>query len=378
LFQYVQYKARIPDLKEFTLCSWHKFYNHSRNHPIFSYGVRDRPQEIVSWLGNNEHSSFYQMRVSGQTIYRLNYPIRLHRWYHACQSWNGRNGEWQIWVNSERIGRGFHNLVAGRIIKGGGIAITGQEQKQYGGGFADGPLDGGLVGEVTLVQLYRAALTQGKAYTNHKHHHAHKFHHEDELGEDDRAVQQPGGHLPEGVTDYPFLRNMQLVPRLPIEELNVIAQQQRLIQQQQQQHNPFDLLGATRVPGPFNLIVSNVTGDKIKSPKKRTLDQSEFGLIPGIDLSGLFTGEGYVLGAGGYKLQVDGAADAAQSLNTATGEEEKQMEPAEWEVRSIMALCSGCGEDPFRKATVLSWRETSKKVFGGALYIQANQQCHEF
>lgn len=36
-FQYVQYKHHIPDLKEFTLCGWHKLYNHSSDHPIFSY-----------------------------------------------------------------------------------------------------------------------------------------------------------------------------------------------------------------------------------------------------------------------------------------------------------------------------------------------------
>ncbi len=36
-WQYVQYKHHIPDMKEFTLCAWHKLYNHSGNHPIFSY-----------------------------------------------------------------------------------------------------------------------------------------------------------------------------------------------------------------------------------------------------------------------------------------------------------------------------------------------------
>lgn len=33
-------------------------------------------------------------------------------WYHSCQSWNGKTGEWQIWVNAERVGRGFHNRVS--------------------------------------------------------------------------------------------------------------------------------------------------------------------------------------------------------------------------------------------------------------------------
>lgn len=36
-FQYVQYKTKMPELKEFTLCMWTKFNNHSNDHPLFSY-----------------------------------------------------------------------------------------------------------------------------------------------------------------------------------------------------------------------------------------------------------------------------------------------------------------------------------------------------
>ncbi|KAF9800385.1 hypothetical protein SFRURICE_015895, partial [Spodoptera frugiperda] len=36
-FQYMEYEKEIPDLKEFTLCMWTKFHNHSGDHPLFSY-----------------------------------------------------------------------------------------------------------------------------------------------------------------------------------------------------------------------------------------------------------------------------------------------------------------------------------------------------
>lgn len=36
-FQYIQYKVNIPKLKEFTICHWSKFHNHTNDHPIFSY-----------------------------------------------------------------------------------------------------------------------------------------------------------------------------------------------------------------------------------------------------------------------------------------------------------------------------------------------------
>lgn len=36
-------------------------------------------------------------------------------WHHVCASWNGKTGEWQLWVKGERIGRGFHNRVSTHI-----------------------------------------------------------------------------------------------------------------------------------------------------------------------------------------------------------------------------------------------------------------------
>ncbi|KAK5646906.1 hypothetical protein RI129_005370 [Pyrocoelia pectoralis] len=180
-FQYIQYKVGVPDLKEFTLCFWAKYNNHSNDHPIFSYAVDGQPKAILSWVSNTERSSYFSLSVGGHTFYRLNYPLRLNRWYHTCQSWNGRTGEWQIWVNAERVGRGFHNRLVGHHVPSGGIAITGQEQTQYGGGFLEGVEapkgSGGMLGEITMVQLYRVALTAGKAHRDHKHHHAHTFDH---------------------------------------------------------------------------------------------------------------------------------------------------------------------------------------------------------
>nr|XP_034184872.1 uncharacterized protein LOC117606483 [Osmia lignaria] len=181
-FEYIQYKTELPDMKEFTLCMWSRFHNHSNDHPLFSYAVGDQPRGILSWVANTARSSYFMMNVNGHNLYRLNYPLRLNKWYHSCQSWNGRTGEWQIWVNDERVGRGFNNRLVGHVIKGGGIAITGQEQRQLGGGFLEGegaPTgSGGLLGEITMVQLYEVALTAGKAHKDHKHHHAHHYEHE--------------------------------------------------------------------------------------------------------------------------------------------------------------------------------------------------------
>lgn len=41
-----------------------------------------------------------------------------------------------------------------------------------------GPVTEGLHFEVTLIQIYRVALSAGKAQRNHKHHHVHRVDHE--------------------------------------------------------------------------------------------------------------------------------------------------------------------------------------------------------
>ncbi|XP_060829810.1 uncharacterized protein LOC132914599 [Bombus pascuorum] len=210
-FEYVHYKTQLPDMKEFTLCMWTKFYNHTNDHPLFSYAVGDQPRGILSWVANTARSSYYMMNIDGHNLYRLNYPLRLNKWYHSCQSWNGRTGEWQIWVNDERVGRGFNNRLVGHVIKGGGIAITGQEQRQLGGGFLEGdgapPGSGGLVGEITMVQLYEVALTAGKAHKDHKHHHGHHYEH-DTTNNTPRPTRPPvtGRPLPQ----HPYLTGGQI------------------------------------------------------------------------------------------------------------------------------------------------------------------------
>lgn len=100
----------------------HLFYLCTRILCLFLFRIRvnshsrlpvgDQPRGILSWVANTARSSYYMLNVNGHNLYRLNYPLRLNKWYHSCQSWNGRTGEWQIWVNDERVGRGFNNRVS--------------------------------------------------------------------------------------------------------------------------------------------------------------------------------------------------------------------------------------------------------------------------
>ncbi|XP_058053606.1 uncharacterized protein LOC131205503 [Anopheles bellator] len=166
----VKYGNQLPALSQFTLCTWMRFINHTGDHTLLTYSVDEEPREIQLWISNSMGMSYISLAVHGQSLFRLNYPFKMRKWHHACASWNGKTGEWQLWIKSERVGRGFHNRLVNYEIKPYGALFS-------GGPSITGPTDVGLHFELTAVQMYKIALSAGKAHRDHKHHHVHHFDH---------------------------------------------------------------------------------------------------------------------------------------------------------------------------------------------------------
>lgn len=91
-------------------------YDRSIIYSNIIFAVHDEPREIQFYVANSNSSSFITLAVRGHSLYRLNYPLALKKWHHTCTSWNGKTGEWQLWVSSERVGRGFYNRVRTRTL----------------------------------------------------------------------------------------------------------------------------------------------------------------------------------------------------------------------------------------------------------------------
>ncbi|XP_026742408.1 uncharacterized protein LOC113504338 [Trichoplusia ni] len=466
-YQYLEYDKEVPDLKEFTLCMWTKFHNHSSDHPLFSYSVGESPKEISAWISNTDQASYFSMAVHGQTFFRLNYPLKLNTWYHSCQSWNGKSGEWQIWVNAERVGRGFNNRLVGHVIKGGGLAISGQDQSLLYKKDNIEPVarQSGLLGEITMLQLYHVALTAGKAHKDHKHHHVHHFRHDGTpLEASTEAVTEPpppqatplgngnflvGGQLqrapslnlagaqqmvpvqlPNGLQLQQEYVNGQLANRLVSEQLLNSAQPlpdhlggvqgQRLSlvpvssslgQGQGYSRSPIGpskgttvlLSGSLLNPAnvkyiddsiAHNLFKRNSKRDKRDNPEKELKEE----LTPGKkDKRGLVAlSDGSIVDEAllSPDLMLDNKEDEIlfqQSLlnglagfvgNLPVQNQQKETvderEPAEAEVKAVMQVCSGCAPEPFKKALVISWRATPKKLYSGAHYYKGLPICKAF
>ncbi|XP_032526612.1 uncharacterized protein LOC116777269 [Danaus plexippus] len=470
-YQYVEYEANLPDLKEFTLCMWSKFHNHSEDHPLFSYSVGSNPKEISSWISNTKEASYFSMAVHGQTFFRLNYPLKLNTWYHSCQSWNGKTGEWQVWVNAERVGRGFHNRLVGHVIKGGGTSITGQEQSLLYKKDGAQPIikQSGFIGEVTMLQLYHVALTAGKAHRDHKHHHVHHFKHDgtplESTSEPATEAPEPpaipigngnfliGGQL-QRPADLNLAQPQQMVPAKLANGLqfqqeyvngqlgNRIVSEQLLNSVQslqtnqiygasnkqssflalpistsvgQSQRNPTRTFGPGKgttvllsgsLINPANVqYIDDINNshnlykrdskkrDKRDNPEKEVSDdlrkgkKDKRGLVSLSDGSivdeallspDLFdTKEDEIL----FQLSLqNGLAGVVgnQPVQNLQRMNVDEREPAEAEVKAVMEVCSGCTPEPFKKALILSWRNTPKKLYSGAHYYKGLPICRAF
>ncbi|KAG5682510.1 hypothetical protein PVAND_011859 [Polypedilum vanderplanki] len=198
--------SRFKKLEQFTLCLWMRFTKHDGDHVLFTYSVHDEPREIQFWVSNVNSSSFMSLAVRGYSLYRLNYPLAMKKWHHTCTSWNGKTGEWQLWVKSERVGRGFYNRLVSHEIEAGGKAFS-------GGQSTTGKTVEGLHMELISLQLYSVALSAGKAHRDHKHHHVHKFDHNGEIS---TTTTTPRPSIVPNQAINPLLANGQFPSRVKI------------------------------------------------------------------------------------------------------------------------------------------------------------------
>jgi hypothetical protein len=270
--------------------------------------------------------------------------------------------------------------MAGKKIKGGGVAISGREY-----------LDQALAvhypafsGELTLVSLYKAALTAGKAYNDHKHHHVHNFHHGYDETVDEAETEAPPTLPPAPeATRPPHLAhgggfaNGQRVPGVAVPTTAGPAQQQPSVPLYLPQLPPspqlplfdgglYDFYEAPHTDETFRVNLL----DKRDDNRRRSLGRSKRSWIPLILQS--------MSDAAPVTAVVDVTAAARNARSNGGDPHDRKREAAEWEVTKVASVCAACVTDPFGTASVLSWHETRKQFYNGALYLPALPKCYQF
>lgn len=124
------------------------------------------------WISPFQSQAGFHLVINGVKVYNVKYTVVTQAWIHFCQSWNGNNGQWGIFVDGESVGDGYGPqkvcwlskvLVFGGLfpfdlwqligftIPGGGKAITGQGQDRLKSEGSD--QSQGIQGEVSLFFL---------------------------------------------------------------------------------------------------------------------------------------------------------------------------------------------------------------------------------
>uniref|UniRef100_A0A2M3Z1E8 Putative concanavalin a-like lectin/glucanases superfamily protein n=1 Tax=Anopheles braziliensis TaxID=58242 RepID=A0A2M3Z1E8_9DIPT len=434
----VKYANKLPALSQFTLCMWMRFTNHTGDHTIITYSVDDEPREMQLWISNNGGMSYISLAVHGQSLFRLNYPFKMRKWHHACASWNGKTGEWQLWIKSERVGRGFHNRLVGYEIRPHGTLFS-------GGPSITGPTDIGLHFELTAVQIYKVALSAGKAHRDHKHHHVHHF---DINGGEVTSTTPRAPVTTSPQSANPLLANGQIPTRVKINLAN--GQQNsgslgipakglpsqlvggfnpstgtvttnfvngqfstggRLLQEQLVSGNlinqfpngaPLSLpassvnSASTKFSFPDSTSFTDISGTDgaysiVQLPtdatarklfKRQTKDTTADGTIAKRDIVQLR--DGSLLQSSDYifdGLAEFGLPDFKNKVGRETDIEdeirEHDKEPAEEEVKAVLHICTKCTPEPFAKALVFAWKDASIEP-NGALQAKASSHCGHF
>lgn len=278
--------------------------------------------------------------------------------------------------------------MVGRIIKGGGVAISGREYLEQ----ALAVHHPAYSGELTLVTLYKAALTAGKAYNDHKHHHVHNFHHgydeavdEAEEGADDDDDDEPAAPMPAAPEPTlpphlahggPFV-NGQLVPKLPVPAATPAANDEFQFPSDDE-HQLFD-------GGLYDFYGPAAHGER--PPQQHHLrdaavpaaaDADETFRVNLLDTAALRDADRYKRNA--TAEETAGGRPKRWSAKTSGARRARSgyREPAEWEVTKVAAVCQACEKDPFGTATIISWHDTRKQFYNGALYLPALPKCYMF
>ncbi|KAG4070161.1 hypothetical protein HA402_003851 [Bradysia odoriphaga] len=393
----VQYEQSLPKMDQFTVCTWMRFTNHSGDHVLFTYSVDHEPREIQFWIANSKGASFFSLAVHGQSLFRLNYPVRMRKWHHACASWNGKTGEWQLWVKAERVGRGFHHRIVGESIKPNGILFS-------GGPSITGPVADDLHMEITMLQIYKVALSAGKAHRDHKHHHVHHFDHE---GPATSTTTQPpptvqifGGAVPaaQHATIGTQFSSGQFSPAARYTTQQLLGSQYQTATAQQnivfpgsaasaptsyaQISDPSDdqyldtdvSHGLFKRSGESDKIVKKrETANNKKLDKRALVTLTDGSVIDDrVIASNPFDFDGLAqFGAPAFQEHLNKMMDIEDEIR------EHDREPAEGEVQAVLELCSSCDVEPFEGAIVMAWKDV-KVTTEHALSAKSLGGCGQF
>ncbi|XP_059810251.1 mucosal pentraxin-like [Hypanus sabinus] len=149
------FPSSFTDLTAFTVCL-RAASELTRDYSLFSYATTWHDNELLIWYTANGHISLsIYNEIAEFSLPKMDALLR-----HICVTWESREGLVTIWVNGKRSLQKIGGK--GRVVKGSGQFILGQEQDRPGGGF---DIRQSFVGEITDVNMWDCVLETSKIET---------------------------------------------------------------------------------------------------------------------------------------------------------------------------------------------------------------------
>lgn len=137
------------------------FTDLTRNYGLFSLSTPAHNNDFVLFKINSQDVIRMHARDGGTDFLSLSFPPNT--WHHMCATWRSTDGLAQLWVDGKPSVKRF--IHSGQPITGVPIAILGQEQDSYGGGFDAGQ---SFIGMISRLHLWDYVLSSAeiKRYLN--------------------------------------------------------------------------------------------------------------------------------------------------------------------------------------------------------------------
>ncbi|XP_032901301.1 C-reactive protein-like isoform X1 [Amblyraja radiata] len=138
----------FTSLTAFTVC-FRAATEATRSYSLLSYATSASYNELLIWQENKTELWLYL----GSYVDRFYVPEMNSLLRHICVSWESKGGEITVWVNGRRSVRKVGGK--GRVVRGSGQFLLGQEQDSVGGSF---DIKQSFVGEITDVNMWDRVL----------------------------------------------------------------------------------------------------------------------------------------------------------------------------------------------------------------------------
>ncbi|XP_070569761.1 neuronal pentraxin-1-like [Ptychodera flava] len=147
----IKVSTSAPDLSALTACVW-VTSTQNRQAAIVSYAVSEEDNEFLMFY--DYYPNAFKIHIRGSESQFHGYTLHDGSWHHVCTTWSSNDGRLAFYHNGVTADKTKY-VMAGKMVRGGGVLVLGQDQDSVGGGFEEHQA---FIGNLTDFNMWSTAL----------------------------------------------------------------------------------------------------------------------------------------------------------------------------------------------------------------------------